>query len=220
MAIGDIPSVPRQYYPRFQALIKQVRDGDIALDKVRTNILTTLGRVKINQDGIKAQGDFGTLVLDSEGLGAILDTIKTAAEAWPIFKGRELLLKKDGKVMKYRIGFPVKKTKASHADLVNPALPMVEFIEKPPIKEKRPSIGFLAYIIEDEEGGGDNMSSGPVKIHRLEEMAGWMGEGWENFSRLLGIGIPALPLTRKRVLDRLNESVPAFWDKVLTKCGV
>ncbi len=220
MAVGDIPTIPRDKYPRMKKLIRRVRDGDLALDDFKTNLLSTLGRVRVDASGITASGDFGAFVLDDIGLKAILDTIRSAVDAWPLIEGQELLLKKtDGTVTRLKLGLLMKKTPATSADLANKSLPMVELMEGERSASDDGMLALLNFLFP--EGLDASMEpSQRFKIHRIEEIMGWFGEGWENFSKVMGISIPALPLTQKFRLDRLGESMPAFWDSVLTKCGV
>ncbi len=220
MAIGDIPRIPRQYYPRLQQLGAKLENQEITAAAVQENALHLLGRARISADGICFTGEFGSFVLDREGLEAMIAAMKKALALWPVFHGRELFVQKGEQVTRWRLGRIPKKTAATPAEIQNSSLPVVIYPLLSEKQEKHRKLPvWLSALMDDPDSGGFMAASPLFKVVRIEELLGWF-EDWEQLARALAIGIPALPLTQKKRLDKLGESLPAFIDALLTKCGV
>lgn len=225
MAVGDIPKIPREYYPRLQQLADKLKSNDISTATVEENALSLLGRARITAEGVRIAGDFGAFELDREGLSAIIESMKKALDLWPLINGREFLVKQGGTVTRWRLGRIPRKSKATQADIDNSSLPVFEYQESSPstasLKKTGPGLPLWLKLLMDnlDSGHGSGTPTPPFKIRRIEELMGWI-EDWEQLSQIIYVGIPSLPLTQKKRLDKLGESLPAFIDALLTKCGV
>ncbi len=225
MAVGDIPKIPRKYHPRLQQLADKLKNHEISKATVEENALSLLGRASINAEGVRVAGEFGAFELDREGLSAIIESMKKSLDIWPLINGREFLVKQGNQVTRWRLGRIPKKFEASQNDIDNGSLPVFEIQEPSPSKPLSKNAGpelpiWLKLLMDDPDSShGGGTASPPFKIRRIEELMGWL-EDWEQLAQVLYVGLPALPLTQKKRLDKLGETLPAFIDALLKKCGV
>jgi hypothetical protein len=218
MAIGDLPKIPTEYYPRLRQVASRIDQGELTPADLRSHILTVLGRVRMGAEGVSVQGVFGQSGLTADEMnGAVIAAMKLI-DFVKRYRGRELIIKTGSHYQICRVGLNLKKRPATAVEVADPALPIFEW-----------NGGGESAVVDWLRGLGVNakpecsapgQSRRPLTIHRLEALAEWLGEGWEEYARFLNVLIPALPLTQKGTLDRLGESVPAFLDAVLTRCGV
>lgn len=220
MAIGDIPKIPSEQLPRFRELIEKVRDDEIAPEAIRDAVLSVMGTVRIDASGISMKGDFGSVDFYPDEFKAMTASLLELIDFLPVLKNREFLVKKGDDIQKIKLGLTIKKSPATPADLDNESYPMVEFEDHGDDTGDNKMLDFITAAFFQDIDGTLDMPEGGYKIHRLEEFAGWFGEGWGTFARLLNINVAALPLTSKGTLDRIGAAVPAFWDDVLKRCGV
>ena len=207
MSLGDIPKIPEQYQPRIEKLKAKLEEGATSRDLVVGHMTAALGRVRMSSQGVKIKGPFGSMELTADEFKSLILFMKKALDFGMRFRGRQTLIKKDGEVTLLTVDLMMKQKPASPADLANPDLPMIEILDP------------------DEIPRGANVSEPPgigdrIKIHRIEVLAGWLGDGWDGFARMLDVGVPAIDLTQKATLDRINESFPSLVDDVLERCGV
>ncbi len=220
MAIGDIPKFPSEYASRGKKLIRKLEKNDLSMEEVKSTIASVLGRVTIDSKGIRIAGDFGSFEIDAEGFMAINESLRLLLDFLPVLDGKELFLKRGEEITRMVVTLPPKQTPATIYDFQESELPMIEF--PPESKDKNNSNSdlklFAAYFqgADSTLGGLENN----MKIHRMEELAGWLGDGWEGVVKLMDIGLPLLTLTTKETLDKLGESYPSFWDDVFKRCGV
>ncbi len=196
MAFADFPKIPEEYKPRVKHLSEKIKNNEITREEVKSNTLTTLGKVTIGAEGIKAEGDYGSFEVDSRSITAGKEFLLYFYELLPRLWGKQFLIKRGNSIRKYKIGLGLKKLRASEGDINNLRLPIVEFVEDTATKKTR------------------------VKVHRLEEFAAWLGEDWKGGSILFKLAVPASEFLTKEVLDKIDESMAPFCDQVFKKCGV
>ncbi|MCP4625916.1 MAG: hypothetical protein GY850_20755 [bacterium] len=218
MAIGDLPKIPHEYQPRLQQLKAKLGKGELDQADLLNHILVVLGRVRMDMNGIRIRGAFGETGLTADETNALVNTFMKMIDFTWRYRGREILIKKGLQFRKLRLGLRMKQRPATAAEVADTDLPIIEW-ELPEGGAPTDTLKKLGPIDSD---GADAASSRqlPFKIHRLEALFGWMGDGWEEFARMLEIGLPALHLTQKATLDRIGKSFPAFLNAVLQRCGV
>ncbi len=222
MAIGDIPKFPLEYASRGKKLIQKLEKNDLSMDEVKNTIASVLGRVTIDTKGIRVAGDFGSFGINAEGFEAINESLRLLLDFLPVFEGRELFFKTGEKITKITVAFPPKQVPATLNEFQESEFPMIEFPSES--KDKNSSNANMKMLAAYFQGADANLGGGGfgnnIRIHRIEELAGWLGDGWEGVVKLMDIGLPLLTLTTKETLDKLGESYPSFWDDVFKRCGV
>ncbi len=196
MATGDIPKIPHEYKLRMKELSAKIKAGEITPEEVRDKALTVLGKVKIDAEGVLIKGDYGRFEVDERIITAAQEFLMYAYELVPKLLGKAFLIKKGDDFKKIVIGFGLMSSSASEKDIKNSGLPIVEYVQDPLTEKKK------------------------IKIHRIEEFAGWLGEDWEGGALMFKLAIPLSDLLTKEVLDKLNDSMEPFCDLVLKECGV
>ncbi len=196
MAFADVPKIPEEYKPRVEELTKKIKSKEITINEVASNILEVLGKVTIASNGIRAEGEFGRFEIDERAITATRDTLLYACELLPRFWGKKFLIQRGDSVRKVKIGLGLRKSRASAKDLNDQNIPIIEYISDPSTGKNK------------------------IWIHRIEELAAWVGDDWEKGSILFKMAIPASEFLTKEVLDRLGEYMAPFCDQVLKKCGV
>ncbi len=211
MSIGDLPKIPDEYRPRIQQLNTKLGKEELTVIELLDHVMTVLGRVRINAEGIQVWGEFGRTGLTGAEFRALMLSMEKGIDFSMRYRGREILIKQGSKINRIRIDFNMKKRPASAAEIADPALPMIEWM--PPDANGQDT---------SDHGGEEELKNKKIqiKVHRMEALAGWLGDGWEEFARMLEIGLPALALTQKSTMDRIGESVPGLLDAILKRCGV
>lgn len=212
MALSDIPKIPREYKPRVDKLSEKIRAKEITIEEVLANLLTVLGKVTIDSNGIRTEGDYGSFEVDERGIAAGQGFLLNAYEILPVIRGKQFLIKRGSDFKKIKIGLGLKESPATEADIKNPRLPIVEIIDKPANIDVNSSL--------QEPASGLETLLPEIKIHRIEEFAGWFGDSWKEASKIFKLSVPVSELLTKEILVKLGEPMAPFCDQVLQKCGV
>jgi hypothetical protein len=213
MALGNLPGIPQQYYPRIGALIRKLEDRELTPKEVGDHILRSLGKIRIDSEGISVSGDFGRLGFGPPELRAIIDSVLNLIDTFPILRDKELLIKQGNKIGKIKLGLLMRMVPSNLWESNNEKIPMVEIVS-----DVKSIVSLLSYLIGEMDGVIDLAEKG-VRVYRLEELLGWSAD-WQEFSKLLNVAIPALALTTKEVADRVSDSATALYDDILKRCGV
>lgn len=223
MAIGDIPKFPREYKPRGDKLIRMIQEDEISIQDVLTCVLSTMGKVSVDSNGMVITGSFGSFRINSGDFVALMESVNRMMDYMPTLlkgvMGHEVFMKVGEKVTRLKIKIPPKVVSSSIREIKESNIPSLEMPQS--VVYGRPC-GllfeiFAAYIGDHLPPNGKLIN---LKVRRAEELVDWLGEGWEFLTHMIDIAIPALQLTTKQSLDRLGESYAAFWDEILSKCGV
>ena len=129
---------------------------------------------------------FGSVNLNADEFKAIMASMTEFIDFLPVLKNREFLIKKGNDIKKIKLGLIPKKTKATIEDINNESYPMVEFNDHEKAAGDNKMLELVSCFFQGLDGTIDLPEAG-YKVHRLEEFAGWFGDGWETFARLLSI---------------------------------
>lgn len=225
MAIGDIPKIPREYFPRLQQLTDKLRSREITLYELYANAFATAGRCTVSAEGVTFAGDFGKVALDKEGLTGIVESVKNMAPLWHMFAGRSFLYQHGDLVLRIRLGNIPLIRRATISDVENGPLPAIIFQQPahhdPSSKAAGPGLPYwLKYLSDDPDWGqGTGVPNPLFKVRRVEEIMGWF-EDWEQLARVMAASLPLVPMSQKKRLDKMGENFPQYMDAFLKKCGV
>ena len=213
MALGNLPGIPQQYIPRFRQLLQKLNSHDLTFTEISNNIMSALGRVRIDAEGITLAGTFGRTGAGPSELRAMVESILNLIDYLPILKDKELLVKKEGNITKIKLGLPVNIIPSGVWELEDEKIPVIEIIDG-----VKAMASILSYIIGDLDEVIDLQEKG-FKIYRFEDMVGWTPD-WQWFAKLINIVVPALSLTTREVTDSVGGPAADLWDDILKRCGV
>lgn len=220
MAITDFPKLPEDLNKRIGELNSKIKTGNISRERVVNNVLSALGRMRIDKNGIHISGDFGKIAFDADDLNAMTESVENLLDFLTIIYGKEFYIKTGNKIEKIKLGFPlrpeeVRKIPEKDQDEV----PVVEF--KPDENGNYPEnrlqlvISFFKKQFVDRV---DVPHPGFV-IHQLEGFARWLKD-YKEFTKGMDVFIPLLELTTKKKIISKGEPAFSLVDEVLTRCGV
>lgn len=221
MALGDIPKIPPEYRPRVQKLYDKIKTDEITIEEILTNILTVLGKISIDYNGIKIAGSYGAFEIDSRFVKSAQELLLALYPLWPVALNMRFLIKRGDKFTKVTFGFL--RSRATKKDINNPKLPVIEFTNpEPDFFQDIRNYALNALSVYLHHNTEPEPTRQLFKVHRVEEVAGWLGamNGWNGLGKLFKVSVPLFPLITKEVLDELGESMTPFCDHVLKKCGV
>ncbi len=213
MAIGDFPGIPQKYIPRLRVLMEKLDNHELTMKEIGGHALSSLGRVRIDSEGISIQGDFGFIRFEPSEFRALVDSLLNVIDYLPMLKDKELLIKFGEEIYRIKLGLRTKILPAGVWELSEEGTPGIEIING-----MTAATSLLSYLIGDMDGVVDLKEKG-FKIYRLEEFVGWSVD-WEAFSKFINMAVPALVLTTKGVADRVQGPAMQLWDELLTRCGV
>jgi len=213
MALGNLPGIPHEYYPRIGTLIQKLDDQELTLKEVGDNILCSLGRIRIDSRGISVSGDFGRIRFGPSEFRAIIDSVLNFIDYYPLLRDKELLIKQGNDIGKIKLGLLMRMVPSHLWESNNEKIPMIEIVSG-----LKSILSVLSYLIGDMDGVIDLGEKG-FRIYRLEELLGWSAD-WQGFSRLMNVAIPALALTTREVADSVAGPTAELLDDILKRCGV
>lgn len=237
MSLGDVPKFPRKYKPRGDKLVSKLTQNEITVKEIMDNIFSSLGKMTIDSEGIKITGQFGTFEVDPVVYPIINDTIdgmldfatpyavdiirKRVSSLFSEREERHLYLKFGERIFRFTPhALYVSVSKASRDEIADTEFPLIEInpTEKL-LNEGIPIINiFESYISNKALPSISDYAT--IKMYRPEKLMEWFELSWEDAGAMMEMILPVISLTRKKTLDKLGASYPAFWDDVFTKCGV
>ncbi|MCP4682880.1 MAG: hypothetical protein GY864_11150, partial [Desulfobacterales bacterium] len=216
MTTGYSPGIPGETISQIKELIKEIKGKDLSSKEISQHIFSTMGKIRMDTDGINIIGDFGRMGLDSDEFKAATEAFLNLIDFLPELKGKEFIVKRGDDINKIRLGLIPKKCPATHMDANDDRFPMVEFDADKSDSESM--LGIVAKHFSQRIANGPDTKEPGFKIHRIEEFAGWF-KTWNEFSSMIMVGIPILSLTKMRTVKRISASIPAFLSDVLNRCG-
>lgn len=219
MSLGDLPSIPRKYKPRVRKLFEKIQSDEISMEQILTNVFSSIGKVSVNAGGINATGDYGTFGFDKRIIADGREALVNACDLITVVLFKSFLIKRGEEFTKVFIGPGLWQTPARPEDIKNKRLPIFE-IKKAPEQIFKEKFLNAFHVYLDTPLDKWQPASKDFKIHRMEQLAGWLGNDWGRFGKLLRVIAPMADLSTKEALDKINASMDPLCDQVLTKCGV
>lgn len=221
MSLGDIPKIPAKYKPRVRKLFQKIKANEISLEKLGETLLTAMGTVTMDAQGLTIAGAYGRFEIDKRILDDMEQSLTIALEALPVLLRKKQLLIKNGlEVTKLTMGpTGIWRTRPKPEDLKDKSLPIVEIIGDPKERQRKKVMNMFHVYLQSPLEEWEEVPVA-IKVHRLEEIGTWMGNDWKTAGTLAKAMVPFTDLTTKEVLDKLNETMDPFCDHVLKQCGV
>lgn len=216
MATDYAPGIPTETISQIRDLLDRFKEIDLDTNELRNCVFSAMGKLRIDTQGINFSGNFGTMGINSEEFEAVkestLKAVDVITELLPLLKGKEFVVKTEDKTTKIKLGYIPRWQPATQADMDDEKVPIVEILGTGDSGKSR--INTLA----DKLSGEVSEGASRVKIHRIEEFAGWFPT-WKEFGDIMNITVPLLALTKMKTIKRISASLPAFLSDVLDRCG-
>ena len=193
MGLGEFPRLPDGYIPRVEKLVQEIKEGKLSVGDAQR----------------KAVLDAAMDLLQALMAVAPVELIELAPYSLSIFPpliGKELFIRvRDVGIFKARVGLLPKVIELTPTT--------VEEIKADPIPGIELDLDVISLMLQGFPGVSSIVSEGLVRIYGAEVLATW-------FSDTTGLMVSLMALTRKEIMDSIEEPFISAVDELLVEYGV
>jgi hypothetical protein len=193
MGLGEFPRLPDGYIPRVEKLVQEIKEGRLSVGDAQKKAM-----LNASMDLLQA--------LIAVAPAELIELVPYSLSIFPPLIGKELFIRvRDVGIFKARVGMLPK--------VIELIPTTIEEIKADPIPGIDLDLDIIPLILQSFPGVSSIFSEGLIKIYGVEVLATW-------FSDTVGLMVSFLALTRKEIMDSIEEPFISAVDELLVGYGV